>query len=82
MSTLSVRDVKSSPVIRNPAAPFMTSTLQQEASRKLGMGAKQAMSVAQRLYEAGHITYMRTDGIEMAPKPSRLRESSSGSGLG
>ena len=68
VSTLSVRDVKSSPVIRNPAAPFMTSTLQQEASRKLGMGAKQAMSVAQRLYEAGHITYMRTDGIEMAPE--------------
>jgi DNA topoisomerase-1 len=48
----------------------MTSTLQQEASRKFGMGARQTMSAAQRLYEAGHITYMRTDGIDMAPKPS------------
>ncbi len=46
----------------------MTSTLQQEASRKFGMGAKAAMSAAQRLYEAGHITYMRTDGIDMAPE--------------
>jgi DNA topoisomerase-1 len=46
----------------------MTSTLQQEASRKFGMGAKQCMSTAQRLYEAGHITYMRTDGIDMAPE--------------
>jgi DNA topoisomerase-1 len=46
----------------------MTSTLQQEASRKFGLGAKQTMSAAQRLYEAGHITYMRTDGIDMAPE--------------
>ena len=46
----------------------MTSTLQQEASRKYGMGAKVCMSAAQRLYEAGHITYMRTDGIDMAPE--------------
>jgi len=46
----------------------MTSTLQQEASRKFGMGARHAMSTAQRLYEAGHITYMRTDGIDMAPE--------------
>jgi DNA topoisomerase-1 len=46
----------------------MTSTLQQEASRKYGMGAKQCMNAAQRLYEAGHITYMRTDGIDMAPE--------------
>ncbi len=46
----------------------MTSTLQQEASRKFGMGAKQCMNAAQRLYEAGHITYMRTDGIDMAPE--------------
>jgi DNA topoisomerase-1 len=46
----------------------MTSTLQQEASRKFGFGARQTMSAAQRLYEAGHITYMRTDGIDMAPE--------------
>ncbi|NNL17475.1 MAG: DNA topoisomerase I, partial [Boseongicola sp.] len=51
-----------------PSPPFMTSTLQQEASRKFGFGARQTMQVAQRLYEAGHITYMRTDGIDMAPE--------------
>jgi DNA topoisomerase-1 len=66
--TLSVLSVDSKPAARNPHPPFMTSTLQQEASRKLGMGAKQCMSTAQRLYEAGHITYMRTDGIDMAPE--------------
>ncbi|MCL4674676.1 MAG: type I DNA topoisomerase [Pararhodobacter sp.] len=65
---LFVQSVEAKPASRNPTAPFMTSTLQQEASRKFGMGAKQAMSAAQRLYEAGHITYMRTDGIDMAPE--------------
>jgi DNA topoisomerase-1 len=65
---LAVRAVEAKPATRNPAPPFMTSTLQQEASRKFGMGAKQCMSTAQRLYEAGHITYMRTDGIDMAPE--------------
>jgi DNA topoisomerase I len=65
---LSVQSVEAKPASRSPAAPFMTSTLQQEASRKFGMGAKQCMSAAQRLYEAGHITYMRTDGIDMAPE--------------
>lgn len=65
---LFVHSVEAKPASRNPTAPFMTSTLQQEASRKFGMGAKQAMSAAQRLYEAGHITYMRTDGIDMAPE--------------
>jgi len=65
---LTVRSVEAKPGTRNPSPPFMTSTLQQEASRKFGMGAKQAMSVAQRLYEAGLITYMRTDGIDMAPE--------------
>ncbi|MFN3954434.1 MAG: type I DNA topoisomerase [Pararhodobacter sp.] len=65
---LFVQSVEARPANRNPAAPFMTSTLQQEASRKFGMGAKQCMSAAQRLYEAGHITYMRTDGIDMAPE--------------
>ncbi len=66
--TLAVKSVESKPATRNPWPPFMTSTLQQEASRKLGMGAKACMSAAQRLYEAGHITYMRTDGIDMAPE--------------
>jgi DNA topoisomerase-1 len=65
---LSVASVEAKPASRNPSAPFMTSTLQQEASRKFGMGARQTMNAAQRLYEAGHITYMRTDGIDMAPE--------------
>ncbi|MEL7258719.1 MAG: type I DNA topoisomerase [Pseudomonadota bacterium] len=65
---LKVMSVEAKPANRNPSAPFMTSTLQQEASRKFGMGARQTMSAAQRLYEAGHITYMRTDGIDMAPE--------------
>ncbi|MEM9268408.1 MAG: type I DNA topoisomerase, partial [Pseudomonadota bacterium] len=65
---LSVTEVEAKPATRNPSAPFMTSTLQQEASRKFGFGARQTMSTAQRLYEAGHITYMRTDGIDMAPE--------------
>ncbi len=65
---LTVTSVEAKPGSRNPSAPFMTSTLQQEASRKFGFGARQTMSTAQRLYEAGHITYMRTDGIDMAPE--------------
>ncbi len=65
---LAVERVEARPAARNPSPPFMTSTLQQEASRKFGFGARQTMSVAQRLYEAGHITYMRTDGIDMAPE--------------
>ena len=65
---LKVTSVTSKPASRNPWPPFMTSTLQQEASRKLGLGARACMSAAQRLYEAGYITYMRTDGIDMAPE--------------
>jgi len=65
---LTVKSVEAKPGSRNPSPPFMTSTLQQEASRKFGFGARQTMSVAQRLYEAGLITYMRTDGIDMAPE--------------
>ena len=65
---LSVKSVEAKPATRNPSPPFMTSTLQQEASRKFGFGARQTMSTAQRLYEAGYITYMRTDGIDMAPE--------------
>ncbi|MEL7254767.1 MAG: type I DNA topoisomerase [Pseudomonadota bacterium] len=65
---LEIASVEAKPAARNPSAPFMTSTLQQEASRKFGFGARQTMSTAQRLYEAGLITYMRTDGIDMAPE--------------
>ncbi|MEO0371949.1 MAG: type I DNA topoisomerase [Pseudomonadota bacterium] len=65
---LKIASVEAKPAARNPSAPFMTSTLQQEASRKFGFGARQTMSTAQRLYEAGLITYMRTDGIDMAPE--------------
>ena len=65
---LTVASVEAKPASRNPWPPFMTSTLQQEASRKLGLGARACMAAAQRLYEAGLITYMRTDGIDMAPE--------------
>ena len=65
---LQAASVEAKPHSRNPAPPFMTSTLQQEASRKFGFGARQTMAAAQRLYEAGFITYMRTDGIDMAPE--------------
>ena len=61
-----VKDIKKSPVKRKPAAPFTTSTLQQEASRKLGYGVNRTMSIAQRLYEAGHISYMRTDSTNLS----------------
>ncbi|MCX7684625.1 MAG: type I DNA topoisomerase [Acetobacteraceae bacterium] len=65
-ATFSVASVERKRVRRNPPPPFMTSTLQMEASRKLGMGAAATMRSAQRLYEAGHITYMRTDGVQMS----------------
>ncbi|WP_300378467.1 type I DNA topoisomerase [Henriciella sp.] len=62
----SVSSVESKPIRRNPPPPFITSTLQQEASRKLGFTAKRTMQAAQKLYEEGRITYMRTDGVNMA----------------
>ncbi len=61
-----VRSVESKPYRRSPYAPFRTTTLQQEASRKLGMSASTTMSVAQRLYENGFITYMRTDSTTLS----------------
>ncbi|TCJ37234.1 type I DNA topoisomerase [Parafrankia sp. BMG5.11] len=60
-----VEDVETKPFKRNPAAPFTTSTLQQEAARKLGYSASHTMRLAQNLYEQGAITYMRTDGVQM-----------------
>src|SRR3954466_3390905 len=65
-TSFAVRSVESKPYRRQPYAPFRTTTLQQEASRKLGFGASRTMSVAQRLYENGFITYMRTDSITLA----------------
>ena len=62
----SVDSVEAKPVKRNPPPPFITSTLQQDASRKLGFSAKRTMQAAQKLYEEGRITYMRTDGVNMA----------------
>ncbi|MEM6943535.1 MAG: type I DNA topoisomerase, partial [Pseudomonadota bacterium] len=79
---LSVASVEAKPVTRNPSPPFMTSTLQQEASRKLGFGAQATMRAAQRLYEAGHITYMRTDGLDMAPEAVRDARSTIGRRFG
>jgi DNA topoisomerase-1 len=66
-STFRVEDVETKPTRRNPYPPFTTSTLQQEAARKLGFSASHTMRVAQNLYEAGAITYMRTDGVQMDP---------------
>lgn len=67
-SRFRVSGIESKPTTRNPAAPFVTATLQQEASVKLRFNPRRTMRLAQGLYEAGLITYMRTDGIEMAPE--------------
>ena len=65
-AAFAVSSVERKPYRRSPYAPFRTTTLQQEASRKLGFSAKHTMSIAQRLYENGHITYMRTDSITLS----------------
>ena len=65
---ITVTNVESKPYTRRPAAPFTTSTLQQEAGRKLRFSARQTMSVAQSLYENGYITYMRTDSPTLSPQ--------------
>ncbi len=61
-----IDNLETKPAKKSPAAPFTTSTLQQEASRKLGFSVSQTMTVAQRLYEAGKITYMRTDSVNLS----------------
>lgn len=65
-ASFSVSDISVKPLKKQPAPPFTTSTLQQEASRKLGFTVSQTMMLAQRLYEAGHITYMRTDSLNLS----------------
>lgn len=65
-SKFTVSDITVKPLKKQPAPPFTTSTLQQEASRKLGFTVSQTMMLAQRLYEAGHITYMRTDSLNLS----------------
>ncbi len=65
-STFTITDIEVSPVRKKPAPPFNTSTLQQEASRKLGFSVQRTMSAAQKLYEFGHITYMRTDSVNLS----------------
>ncbi|TCJ19188.1 type I DNA topoisomerase [Flaviaesturariibacter flavus] len=65
-ATYQVKDIQVKPTRRSPAAPFTTSTLQQEASRKLGYGVARTMLLAQKLYENGHITYMRTDSVNLS----------------
>ena len=65
-ATYKIKDIQVKPTRRSPAAPFTTSTLQQEASRKLGYGVSRTMLLAQKLYENGHITYMRTDSVNLS----------------
>jgi DNA topoisomerase-1 len=65
-ATYKISDIEVKPAQKSPAPPFTTSTLQQEASRKLGFSVTRTMVVAQKLYEAGHITYMRTDSVNLS----------------
>src|SRR6476469_2103671 len=65
-ASFKVKDIQVKPTKRSPAAPFTTSTLQQEASRKLGYGVSKTMLLAQKLYESGYITYMRTDSVNLS----------------
>lgn len=73
-ATFQVESLETRPTKRNPAAPFTTSTLQQEASRKLGFSVARTMTVAQRLYESGRITYMRTDSVNLSGSALKAAE--------
>ncbi len=73
-ATFKISDVATKPATRNPSAPFTTSTLQQEASRRLGFSVRQTMTLAQRLYENGHITYMRTDSTTLSGQAIKAAE--------
>ena len=75
LAGFTIGNIVKKPAKRSPAAPFTTSTLQQEASRKLGYSVSQTMSVAQRLYEAGQITYMRTDSVNLSSLAIRASKS-------
>jgi DNA topoisomerase-1 len=73
-ATYQVASIEQKPASRSPGAPFTTSTLQQEASRRLGFSVRQTMTLAQRLYESGHITYMRTDSTTLASQAIKAAE--------
>ncbi len=73
-SKFTITDINKKPAVRSPGAPFTTSTLQQEAARKLGYSVRQTMQIAQRLYEAGYITYMRTDSTIISSQAIKAAE--------
>ena len=81
-SAFQVDSIEQKPTSRKPAAPFTTSTLQQEASRKLSFSVSKTMTLAQRLYEAGHITYMRTDSVNLSNEALQQAEQVIGKNYG
>lgn len=77
-----IKDIQTRPAKKTPAPPFTTSTLQQEASRKLSYSVTRTMSIAQKLYEAGHITYMRTDSLNLSDLAIEAASKEIGSSFG
>merc|ERR1711968_269758 len=71
MGTFLIKEIKKSISKRNPSSPFTTSSLQQEASSKLNISPKDCMSLAQKLYENGYITYMRTDSVDLSEESKK-----------